>query len=148
MKTVMQTKPLKIVGVELRTTNEVAFHEIPKLWQRFYQEGVLAQIPNKVSNDVYAVYTNFENEGKNNEGTYSLILGAEVSSLDGVPEALASTVVNAAKRRVFEVPAGQPHKVGEKWQEIWSLSDHKKTFIADYECYRESGEIEILVGIS
>lgn len=148
MKIVMQNKPMKIVGIELRTSNEVAFHDIPKHWQRFYQEGILSRIPNKVSNDVFAVYTNFENEGKNNSGTYSLIVGAEVESLERVPSDLAATVVSESKRRVFAVPTGQPEKVGEQWQQIWGLTDLDKTFIADYEHYRESGEIEIHIGVS
>lgn len=70
-------KPLSIIGVALRTSNDNgrAFHEIPPFWERFRNEECMARIPGKFNNDVYAVYTNFENEGKNNYGMYTLIVG-------------------------------------------------------------------------
>jgi predicted transcriptional regulator YdeE len=146
MQTINQTKPINIIGIELRTSNTEAVQTIPPMWQKFYQEGIMNQIPNKVSNDVYAVYTNFENEGKNNEGTYSLIIGAAVESLDNVPEQFVSTTIPASKRVVFEVEAKHPEKVGEKWMEIWK-TELPKTFTSDYELYKESGEIEIHIGV-
>jgi predicted transcriptional regulator YdeE len=147
METINQASPIPVVGIELRTNNEAAFQEIPKHWQRFVQEGVLGKITGKVSNDIYAVYTNFENKGKNNDGTYSFIIGAEVKELTNVPPAFASTTIPASRRQVFKVAAGHPEQVGAKWQEIWGLKGLNKTFVSDYEHYRESGEIEILVGV-
>ncbi|MCY1033277.1 GyrI-like domain-containing protein [Corallococcus sp. BB11-1] len=147
MKTVTQSKTLRIVGLELRTTNETAFKDIPAHWQRFYQDGILEKIPNKVSADVYAVYTNFENPGKNNLGTYSLILGAEVPGQGPVPPGLVAAVVPQSKRQVFEVAKGHPEKVGEKWQEIWALGSEGKAYLADFEHYTPSGEIAIHVGV-
>jgi len=147
METVNQTESIYVVGIELKTSNDKAFGEIPLQWKKFYQESVLDQIPNKVSRDVYAVYTNFKNEGKNNEGVYSFILGAQVKNLDQVPPKFVSTVIPKSKRRVFKVATGHPEKVGEKWQEIWGVADIKKTFVSDYERYKESGEIDIFVGI-
>ena len=146
MQTITESKPITIVGIKLRTSNNEAMNTIPPFWGKFYQEGILNQIPNKVSSNVYAVYTDFENEGKNNEGTYSLIIGAEVENLDNVPEQFVSTVIPASKRVVFEVEAGHPEKVAEKWMEIWQ-TDLPKTFISDYELYQASGEITIHIGV-
>ena len=138
-----QEKDLTIVGLEIRTSNERAFEEIPAHWQKFFQEGIVGQIPNKVSNDVYAVYTNFENKGKNNEGIYSFVIGVEVDQVGALPANLSSTLVPASDRMVFQVETGQPQQVGAKWQEIWGIDDIQKAFIADYEMYKESGEIYI-----
>jgi predicted transcriptional regulator YdeE len=147
METVDQKQPISVVGIELRTSNEHAFTTIPAHWQKFYAEAILDKISNRVSDDIYAVYTNFENEGKNNNGTYSLILGAQVRDLDKVPAPLVSTVIPSSKRTVFHVAKGQPEKVGEKWQEIWALNDLENTYLSDYEQYRENGEIAIFVGV-
>ncbi len=147
MQNFNQDKPIKIVGIELRTSNSEAMQTIPPFWGKFYQEGILAQIPNKISNDIYAVYTNFENEGKNNEGVYSLIIGAEVKNIDEIPVGFTSAVISPSQRAVFEVEKGHPEKVGEKWVEIWNHADLNKTYLADYELYKESGEIEIFIGI-
>ena len=146
MKIIPQSNPINIVGIEIRTNNTASFKDIPAHWQRFFQAGTMSQIPDKVSNDIYAVYTNFENPGKSNEGTYTFIIGAEVSPSARVPDGLSSTVIPASKRVVFDVAAGHPEKVGEKWMEIWQLDSFDKAYISDYERYKESGEIEIHVG--
>lgn len=147
MKKITQENDIKIVGIKLRTSNVEAMQTIPPFWQKFYQEGILQQISNKVSDTVFAVYTNFENEGKNNEGMYSLIIGAEVTEIQTLPENFVSTIVNPSKRAVFEVEKGHPEKVGEKWQEIWKTTDLEKKYVSDYELYYPSGEIEIYIGI-
>lgn len=147
MASFLQTEALTIIGIEVRTTNERAFTDIPLHWQRFFQEAILDRIPNKVSDDVYAVYTNFEHPGKDNEGTYSFILGAQVTALDLVPPPFVATVISPSKREVFPVASGHPETVGQTWQYIWGRSDLKKTFLSDYERYQPSGEIAIFVGV-
>lgn len=147
MKKITQEKSILIVGIELRTSNLEAMQTIPPFWQKFYQEGILQKISNKVSDNVFAVYTNFENEGKNNEGIYSLIIGAEVTEVQALPKNFVSTIVKPSKKAVFEVEKGHPEKVGEKWQEIWGMTDLEKSYISDYELYFPSGEIEIHIGI-
>ncbi len=147
MKKIDQKNNIQIVGIKLRTSNAEAMQTIPPFWQKFYQENILQQIENKVSDDVYAVYTNFANEGKNNDGVYSLIIGLEVEKIGVLPKNFVSTVIKSSKRVVFEVEKGHPEKVGEKWLEIWQTTDIKKTYLSDYELYHTSGEIEIYVGI-
>jgi predicted transcriptional regulator YdeE len=73
MGTIIQTEAISIIGIELRTTNNHAFTDIPLHWQRFSQEAILDHIPKRVSDDLYGVYTNFEHAGENNEGVYSFI---------------------------------------------------------------------------
>jgi predicted transcriptional regulator YdeE len=150
METLTEISSKKIVGVELRTTsdNGVAFDEIPPFWQKFFKESILEKIPNKLSKDIFAVYTNFENEGKNNEGQYSLIIGASVELTQSVPDGFVSTVVPNSTYQVFNVETGHPEKVGNKWQEIWKHKFNKKrTFLSEYEHYKESGEINIYIGV-
>lgn len=147
MQKVNQPKPIRVVGLELRTSNEQAFETIPGHWQKVVQQGVLATIPGKTSDDVYAVYTNFENAGKNNQGQYSLIIGAAVEAGSPVPAGLVAAEIPASQRLSFAVESGHPERVGEKWQEIWGKGDLGNTYLADYERYRSNGEIEILVGV-
>ena len=147
MGSFIQTEAILIIGIELRTTNDRAFTDIPLHWQKFYQDSMLDQIPNKVSNDVYAVYTNFEHPGQNNEGMYSFILGAQVTTLNFIPFPFVSTVIPPSRREVFSVATSHPENVGETWQTIWRRTDLKKTFISDYERYQPSGTIAIFVGI-
>ncbi|MEJ7840011.1 MAG: hypothetical protein WKF81_14450, partial [Thermomicrobiales bacterium] len=55
--------PLTIIGRQLRTANDVAASTIPPFWGEFEATGSVKQIPNRLSDDVYAVYTHFANEG-------------------------------------------------------------------------------------
>lgn len=147
MQIVDQPQALHVIGLELRTRNEVAFQTIPPHWQRFTAERVLARIADRLSDDVYAVYTHFAHAGRHNVGTYSLVIGAAVPADAQVPEGLVRVVAPASRRAIFPVPAGRLDLVGSAWQGIWGRSDLHMTCIADYEHYRVSGEIDILVGI-
>lgn len=146
-RTINQDETLHIFGIELRTSNNEAIQTIPPHWQRFAEEAVLARIPGKVSDEVYAVYTDFEHAGSSNQGTYSLIIGARVQAGTPLPEGLARAVIPASQRAVFPVEKGRFDLVGAKWQEIWGRTDLEKTFIAEYERYSAGGEIDIFIGI-
>lgn len=147
MHTIPPDTALRIIGIELRTSNSEAMQTIPPHWQRFTQENVLANIPGKLSDEVYAVYTHFENAGLNNQGIYSLIIGAPVSSVQAVPPGMAHAVLPASPRAVFPVPEGRFDQVGPVWQEVWQRDDLPKTFIAECERYRADGQIDILIGL-
>jgi predicted transcriptional regulator YdeE len=150
MEMIEQDNVIHIMGIEIRTTNDkgVAFQEIPLHWNTFFEQSIMDKIPNKASGDIYGVYTQFENEGQNNNGTYSFIIGVEVSALEQIPEQFVLTAIPKSSYQVFEVATGHPERVGGKWQEIWEHSfKNKRTFVSDYELYRASGEIEIYIGI-
>jgi predicted transcriptional regulator YdeE len=147
MKTEHQPEAITIVGLELRTNNEEAFQTIPMHWHRFGTEGILEQIPNKASTDVYAIYTHYEYEGLNNNGMYSLVIGAAVTHLEPVPSGLTRIQLPASGYQVFSVQQGRPDLVGEAWQTIWQQDISGRTFIADGERYRSDGTIDILLGV-
>lgn len=146
MKTINQTETIKIIGFELRTSNQEAFQTIPKFWGEIMGENRLNKIAPSVSETIYAVYTNFQNPGKNNEGVYSLIIGKEVLSHQKAFDGLAETIISPQKRAVFDVEKNHPEKVGAMWQEIWN-TNLEKTFVSDFEIYKPTGEIEIHIGI-
>lgn len=147
MQIVQQDTALRIMGIELRTSNDEAMQSIPAHWQRFTEDSVLARIPGKLSDEVYAVYTHFENAGVDNRGIYSLIIGAPVSSTQAVPPGMSHAVLPASPRAVFPVPPGRFDQVGAVWQDVWQRDDLPKTFAADCERYRANGDIDILVGV-
>ena len=139
---------ITVIGIELRTTNLLAMHTIPPHWQRFSQEGVLARIPLRQSDEVFAVYTHFENAGDNNTGVYSLVIGAAVPAHAGVPAGMVRVVIPASHRAEFVVPAGRFDLVGPGWQTIWTHTELPKTYVAEYEHYRTNEEIVISIGLS
>ncbi|MGC4106712.1 MAG: effector binding domain-containing protein [Thermomicrobiales bacterium] len=136
-----------VVGIELRTDNTEAMRTIPPFWGRFFGEEILARIPDRVDGDVYAVYTNFAHPGIDNEGTYSLVIGARVAEDTTVPEGMIAVGIPASARVQFAVDGNDPGRVGEAWATSWARTDLRKTYLADYEHYAADGTIAILVGV-
>ena len=62
MKT--QLEPFKIIGISVRTTNEngQAMKDIPFLWNKFFEENIKDKIPNRLTDDLYCVYTHYEKD--------------------------------------------------------------------------------------
>ncbi|QPF72119.1 AraC family transcriptional regulator [Roseateles sp. DAIF2] len=147
MTTEQQTQALHVIGLELRTSNQQAFSTIPAHWRRFTEEAVLQRLAGRIGEEVYAVYTHFEHAGRNNEGLYSLVIGAAMPAGAEVPAGLTRVVAPASARAVFPVEAGRFDLVGPAWQEIWQRRELRKTYVADYERYRADGAIEICIGI-
>ena len=143
-----QTEAITVIGIELRTRNEEAMQTIPPLWQRFTQEGVLAALPGKLGDDVFAVYTHFEHAGLSNTGLYSLVIGAQVAPNTPVPPGMVRVVVPASPRAVFAVPAHRFDLVGPAWHAVWAQTDWPKTFVAEYERYSANGDIAISIGLA
>jgi predicted transcriptional regulator YdeE len=123
MKIIEDKEAISIVGLELRTSNERAFEDIPAHWERFHRNGALAAIANRAGDDVFAVYTNFEHAGVDNLGVYSLIIGARVTDTLHVPPGMTLVAVGASRRAVFSVVQGHPERVGERWRDIWACTD-------------------------
>lgn len=149
MQFVHQTQALHVVGIALRTHNGEAFQTIAPFWARFGQCGLADRLPHRLSDDVYAVYTHFQNAGVDNSGWYTLVIGHAVpGDTPGLPpEGLVHVVAPASRRAVFGVAQGRPDLVGAGWQQIWQRSDLHKTTLADYERYQPDGTIDILIGV-
>ena len=56
------TNGFKIIGISTRTTNEnnQSQQDLGKLWGQFFADNIIAKIPNKISNHILAVYTDYK----------------------------------------------------------------------------------------
>ena len=133
---------MKVIGFEVRTSNllevDPATAEISPLWKRFVEERLEERIPNRTHpGNLFAVYTNYESD---HTGMYSLIVSAEVSSLDRVPEGMMGLTIPAGKYLVFTVGGPIPDAVIQTWQNVWNYfsqsSEYRRAYTADFESYR------------
>lgn len=149
MQVTQQPQALHVVGIALRTHNGEAFETIPPHWAAFSQSQLADRLPHRLSDDVYAVYTHFENAGVDNSGFYTLVIGHEVPGhmAELPPEGLTHVVAPASLRAVFPVEKGRFDLVGAQWQAIWAMRDLQKTTLADYERYQPDGSIDIHIGV-
>ncbi|MFK8056303.1 MAG: GyrI-like domain-containing protein [Saprospiraceae bacterium] len=142
----------KVIGISVRTSNEngQAGQDIPQLWSRFMSEGIAAQIPNKVDDRIFSIYTNYLGD---HTGPYDTILGCEVSSLDEIPEGMIGQSFEGGLHAKF-ISKGDLTQgaVYGTWAEIWQ-TELNRTYTADFEVYGEkaadptNGEVDIFVAI-
>lgn len=141
-----------IIGITVKTSNsdfEKLNHDMSSLWGRFILDDIINQIPNKLSNDIYCVYTDYEGDFTK---PYTALLGCKVTTLDSLPNGLIGKTFNGGIYNKTLVKGDLTKGiVFDAWQEIWK-SNFKRSYIADFEIYASSSsdihnsEVEIFVG--
>ncbi len=142
----------KVIGIAVRTTNEngQAARDIPVLWNKFMSEDIAGKIPNKVSDEVLCIYTDYESD---HTKPYTTLLGCKVSTLENIPEGMTGKTFAAGEYTPF-VSKGNIMEgmVIGTWQEIWNTELPRK-YTADFEVYGEKAqnpeeaEVDIFVAV-
>ena len=113
------------------------------------QGNLLAIIENKLSDDTYCVYTDYESDYL---GDYTCLIGCRIASLDHIPDGFAGITIAAGKYQVYDPEGKFPEKVHAGWQEIWG-SNIKRAYTADFDLYSanaksfEETEVKIYLAI-
>lgn len=144
--------PFKVIGISIRTTNQhhQSSKDLPQLWKNFFPSNVLEKIPNKVSSDIYSIYTDYE---KDYMAPYTVILGCKVRHIHDIPEGMVAKEIPAGKY-VKYLAKGNLDKgaVPETWKRIWN-DNLDRAYTTDFEVHgakaqnREDGEVEIFVAV-
>ncbi|WP_164108283.1 MULTISPECIES: GyrI-like domain-containing protein [Sphingobacterium] len=124
---------IHIVGISTRTinTNGQSAIDIESLWQKFWKEEIQNQIPNKVSEEIYAVYTDYETDFT---GEYTTVIGLPVHSLGEIPEGMIGITIEAATYHKIVSKGKMPEAIGNTWLAIWSDQelDSRRAYTADF----------------
>jgi predicted transcriptional regulator YdeE len=148
-----QIEAFKIIGIEQRTTNEnqQSQADLGLLWDRFNSENIIQTIPNKVTTDIYAVYTDYESDYT---GAYTVILGCKVNTFENLPEGLVGLELKGGKYLKYTAKGKLPDAVVSKWMEIWEQNDSlNRKYTVDFEVYGpkshdpEHAEVEIYIAV-
>lgn len=146
-------KPVvRVIGISCRTSNapEAGPQDIPKLWGRFYSQDIISRIPNKTSNEVIALYCDYEGDYTQ---PYSVVIGCPVNSTDTIPEGMVAKTIPASSYAVFHAIGEHPKALVETWGKIWQEPNLERTYTGDYEVYSEKfsskspEEIEVYIAI-
>ncbi len=126
-----------------------ASEKISLFWQQLQKQNTLGAIHNALDNRMFAVYTNYDDQGN-----YTLILGAPVGSLHDVPEGLVGLPIPEATYQVVTAIGPRQKSVSEAWEFIWSPGfKAKRAFTYDYEVYDkrakdpENAQVDIYVAV-
>lgn len=150
--TTQKIQEFKVIGIAVRTTNEngQSAQDIPALWNKFMSEGVATTIPNKLSDEIYCIYTDYE---KDHTKPYTTLIGCKVSTLINLPaEMVGKTFVTGDYVKYLSKGNIMEGMVIGTWQEIWA-SDLKRKYTADFEIYGaraqnpEQAEVDIFVAV-
>ncbi len=141
----VEKQAITIVGISCKTSNapDAASVDIPKLWKKFYEEGIAEKIPNKTSDAVFALYCDYEGDYTK---PYSLVIGCPVASDGQVPDGMVAKTIPQGTYAIFTAVGDYPASVVKAWQEIWS-SDLQRTYTGDYELYNTSQDIQIYIAV-
>lgn len=141
-----------IIGISVRTTNEnqQAAKDIPALWEKFMSESSIEKIPNKISNDIYCIYTEYESD---HTKPYTTILGCKVENSTEIPAGMVSKKIATTDYQKFTAKGNlQEGTVYNKWLEIWN-EDLNRKFTSDFEIYGEktmnptNAEVDIFIAV-
>ncbi len=122
-----------VIGIAVKTTNQngQSQKDIGGLWENFFRDGIANKIPDKESNDIYCIYTDYESDFN---GPYTTILGCKVSSLQNIPEGFAGKTIPKAKFQLYKSTGKLPETVMATWIHVWQ-SSIERSYIADFDVY-------------
>jgi len=127
----------KLTGLKLKkktfNANGQSAIDCGSLWQNFMSEAVADKITGKLSQDIYAVY--FDYDGDHTQ-PYSFFIGCKVSDAADTPDGLDSMNIPAQNYTVITAKGKMPDCVANAWQEIWK-SDIDRAYGYDFEVYNE-----------
>ena len=101
------------------------------LWQRFMGEGIANKISGKISDNLYAVYFDYDGDHTN---PYSFFIGCNVDTNAVVPEGLQSISIPTQNYTVITAKGKMPDGVATTWEDIWK-SDINREYGYDFEVY-------------
>ena len=141
-----------IIGIDIKTSNEAgqSGQDIPALWQKFLSQNMIEKIPNKLSSEIFCIYTEYEGD---HTQPYTTLLGCKVASLETIPEGMRGMTFVPEKLHKSTAKGNlNEGAVWKKWVEIWN-ADLDRAYTFDFEVYGEkaqhpeNAEVDIYVSV-
>lgn len=142
----------KIIGISTETTNEngQSIKDVEEIWGKFWNENKSDKIPNKESDEIYAVYTDYE---RDYTGKYTLIIGFPVTTLDNIPDGFVGREIFVGRNEKYISQGKMPEAILKTWTEIWQDTQLKRAYRADVTVHGEKyydgdkAEVETYISI-
>ena len=146
-------KEIKLIGISLegKTTNQNGQSAIDcgSHWQKFETGGYAQKIPNKISDEIFAVYHEYEGD---HTAPYSYFIGCKVDSTAAVPAGMTALTIPETEYVKIIAKGIMPECVANAWRNIWT-SDIKRAYKADFEIYDKrskdwsNAEVDIYISV-
>lgn len=127
----------KLVGLQLKqktsNKNNQSNLDCGNLWQKFEKENIIDLIPNKLSNEIYAVYFDYEED---EAASFSYFIGCRVDVSADAPKNLTSLKIPSQKYQKVTARGIMTACITDAWNKIWN-ADIERKFDFDFEVYDE-----------
>ena len=143
----------KLLGIKLdrKTTNEngQSGKDCGELWQYFMENNIFSLIPHKNSDNIYAVYYEYESDEK---GLFSYFIGCRVAGDTVKPADLDEVIIPRQTYHKITAKGPMPDCVAEAWRNIWNPPLNRR-FGYDFEVYGErsrdwsKAEVDIFLSV-
>lgn len=149
MYEIVELEAKTVAGLTARTRNDAPDMSavIGGLWQRFYQDGVCASIPDKKNDKALGIYTDYSDGAS---GEYSVLVACEVENTGNIPENVTVRLLPKSKYAKFVIKGHMQKAVADFWEKLWQM-DLPRSFVCDFEEYQnsdpENSEIHIYIGL-
>jgi predicted transcriptional regulator YdeE len=134
---IVELDAIKLIGLALKTkttnVNEQSGIDCGNLWQEFEKGKYAEMIPNKLTDEVFAVYHQYEGD---HTKPFSYFIGCKVKEDTEVPAGLDSLTIAKGTYQKIEAKGIMPDCVINTWKEIW-VSDIPRSYKMDFEVYDE-----------
>src|SRR6185295_11625014 len=141
----------KLIGLKLnsKTTNENGQSGIDcgSLWQKFEKENFVERIADKLGNEIYAVYYDYEGD---HTKQFSYFIGCKVTIDTQNSQGMDSLIIPVGSYYKVIAKGVMPDCVANSWKKIWS-SIIDRAYQFDFEIYDErskdwsNAEVEVFV---
>jgi predicted transcriptional regulator YdeE len=136
----IESKEFRLIGLKLqnKTTNEGEQSGIDcgSLWQKFEKKNFRDKINNRLSDEIYAVY--FDYEGDHTQ-PFSYFIGCKVEGDNVLPEGMQSLTIPAGTFVKVMAEGKMPDCVASSWKDIWQ-SKIDRAYKFDFEIYDERSQ--------
>lgn len=125
---------IKIIGISIRThrSDGQSYQDILTLWKKWATESLFDKIENRISNDIYNVFYDYETEQR---GYFSVLLGCEVDTLHVIPRGMVGRDLPPTLCAKYESTGKLPESLDQVWEKIETEKSYERNYIYDFNLY-------------
>lgn len=137
---VQEIEEFYLIGLSLNdktsNVNQQAMVDCGNLWQQFEKENIAAKIPNKLGEEIVAVYHDYDGDYTK---PYAYFIGCKTEKGTSVPNGLDSLTIPKNSYYKIVAEGKMPDCVANAWIKIWN-SDLPRAYTSDFEIYDEQSK--------
>jgi len=149
----IEINEINLIGLSLKAktinANGQSSIDCGDLWQKFEKENYAGKIPNKLNDEILAVYHQYEGD---HTQPFCYFIGCKVKADTKIPEGMDSLIISKGSYQKINSAGKMPDCLINTWREIWS-SNIPRSYQIDFEVYDErskdwsNAEVDFFISI-